>query len=280
MSVIMAGIVLYNPEPERLALNLGAIEAQVERILCVDNNSQNLPEIQPILDRYPHLTLIRNSANRGIAAALNQLMGQAEAEQIEWVLTLDQDSICPDNIIEEYEKRISVDRVAMLTMGIYDTNLQKKEQTTEEFVRRCITSGCYTKTSVWREVGGFDEDFFIDYVDFEYCAKLMEAGYRIFRVGSVCLRHAVGNSHTIRLFGYKICRVYNHNPQRNYYLTRNALYYAFLHQKEAETFQVRRGILKRNILTVVFEKDRLKKLKAILKGRRDSRKMIKNTAYR
>ena len=41
MEYCCAGIVLYNPEPDRLKENIAAIDKQVETIILIDNNSLN-----------------------------------------------------------------------------------------------------------------------------------------------------------------------------------------------------------------------------------------------
>ena len=43
---IAAGIVLYNPDIDRLKKNLEVIESQVEKVFLVDNHSNNLEEVK------------------------------------------------------------------------------------------------------------------------------------------------------------------------------------------------------------------------------------------
>ena len=42
MNKTMAGIVLFNPDLERLNENISAVITQVDNVLLVDNNSNNL----------------------------------------------------------------------------------------------------------------------------------------------------------------------------------------------------------------------------------------------
>ncbi len=49
MKNILAAIVPYNPDLERLQKNINAIEPQVEHLIIVDNGSKNINLISRIL---------------------------------------------------------------------------------------------------------------------------------------------------------------------------------------------------------------------------------------
>jgi rhamnosyltransferase len=70
--------------------------------------------------------------------------------------------------------------------------------------------------AVWQTVGPFRDDFFIDFVDNEYCLRLRREGYRVLRANRAILEHAVGD---ITRYGPIIAT--NHSPLRRYYKTRN-----------------------------------------------------------
>ena len=89
-----AGIVLYNPDTERLKENIEAILPQVDQIIVVDNGSSNVDEICELLNKYEQIKFIWNEENYGIAKALNQLLYFAYKNDVEWILTIDQDSVC------------------------------------------------------------------------------------------------------------------------------------------------------------------------------------------
>lgn len=72
---ISAGIVLYNPDTDRLKENINAIINQCTHIYLIDNGSDNINNISDLLEEYNDLkiTVIYNQKNMGIASALNQL---------------------------------------------------------------------------------------------------------------------------------------------------------------------------------------------------------------
>lgn len=174
----LCGIVLYNPEISRLEDNIEAIGNQVDEILFIDNGSKNLIDVKKMLiQKSLKNRIIENSENKGIAYALNQILDYSYENGYQWFLTLDQDSVCNSDLIKEYLKYINLPNVAMITCNKEDRNLKDLEEPTNkiyEEVDCCITSACFNKTSALKEVGGFDNYFFIDYVDFDICYSLKE----------------------------------------------------------------------------------------------------------
>ena len=100
---ICAGIVTYNPELSRLRENVGAIVRNgISHIVIADNASGNYDEIRRAFAD-ADICFIANRENTGIAYALNQILETAERRfGSEWVLTLDQDSVAADELIDRY----------------------------------------------------------------------------------------------------------------------------------------------------------------------------------
>ena len=44
--MILAGITLFNPDVARLEENISSIYGQVDRVICVDNGSDNIKSIE------------------------------------------------------------------------------------------------------------------------------------------------------------------------------------------------------------------------------------------
>lgn len=204
---IAAGIVTYNPDIVRLQENMDAVINQVDHLILVDNASINKDKWLEKLANIEKVTIIQNDSNQGIAAALNQILNCSESLGCEWTLTLDEDSVVPANMIEEYEKYIDMDRVAMIVPVIEDRTMEVIDadgaiKMSHEYVDTAITSGTLMKNEIWKEVGRFTEKLFIDYVDFDYCMKLKKAQYKILRVNTVHLLHELGNATEIKLLRF------------------------------------------------------------------------------
>ncbi len=287
---IAAGIVLYNPELSRLEQNLKHISPQVDHLYLADNGSENLSAVQDFLSSFKKVSLIPLGENKGIAAALNACMEMAEKDGFEWVITLDQDSVCEENLVGAYLSQIEQKNVAIFTPVIlYEKKGESlslpefKEPFTE--VERCITSAGMTSVKAWKEIGGFDERLFIDYVDYDFCIRLKKCGYRILRVNSVCLHQQLGRAdevdflenlgkllHIKRL--QKKIYVYNHSPMRTYYYARNSAYYIRKYAEDLSDLQGEKHEVKHWLMMkVLFEKQKCAKIRAIVRGRRDSKKL-------
>ncbi|UYT84616.1 glycosyltransferase family 2 protein [Priestia megaterium] len=282
MGTNCAGIVLYNPDLVRLEENINAIIDQVNQLILVDNSSSNFNDIEERYASIEKIKIISNSNNYGIAKALNQVCEYAINQNHEWALLLDQDSIVAPNIISEYQKRISLKEVALLTPYIIDINkMQLKEYLSLNLpamsdVKWAITSGSFIKLSVWNRVNAFDEDFFIDGVDIDYSIRLNICGYKQFRINTTYLLQEVGRAeptwlkrpHKDNSGNWSFKRYYrtNHSIFRQYYLARNNIIIARKYRLYNPIFI---GLLKAFIISLpkpIFEKDKLKVLKAIIKG--------------
>lgn len=264
----IAGIVLYNPDIKRLKENIDSIVSQVDEVLLVDNASLNINEVKCNYNS-EKITIIENDHNKGIAFALNQICQYAFDNKYEWVLTLDQDSVASTNIISTYELYTSSLRVALISCNIVDRNFRIKENNdlTVKNVSSAITSGSYVNTKIWKEVNGFDEKMFIDFVDIDYCTTLIEHGYNILRVGSTSVLHELGRSRKLPFLKNQI--LYNHSAFRYYFLIRNRLYYARKHKNSVSVLRNFIAVIWRSFLIIVFEGNKIKNTRAIYRGMRD-----------
>ncbi len=271
----MAGIVTYNPQPDRLRLNIEAVLRNgIKKITVVDNGSKNADEVSVLLMQYPEAALLRNPKNEGIAFALNQLFQEAyDAGCYPWVLTLDQDTVIDDNLTEVYGKYCSEKQDASITALHRDRNYQVKQKHTgldAEHVVFCMTSGNLVRTAVWKEVGGFDNRLFIDEVDTDFCYRLQKHGYRILRINQPLFLHEIGNATAVTFMG-KDRIVTNHSAFRKYYMVRNRLYMLKKGRQCGDSYS---NLFRFMIKTALFEKeDRAQKIRSMLKGLLDGLKM-------
>ena len=191
-------------------------------------------------------------------------------------------------MIEEMLPYINFDTAIIAPKVIDDfENAQKTEcfDLTEN-ITRCNTSGCLTNLNIWKDIGGFDERMFIDCVDFDYCTRVLKAKKRIIRVNRAVLHHRLGKAKEVKFFVFfgklfgieklaKSFYTYNHSPLRTYYYARNIRYYFYKHKDFLDRKQEKRTYLRWFVLKVFFEKQKFKKLFAIIKGTIDSKKLIK-----
>ena len=280
-SNVAAGIVTYNPDAQRLAENIAAIRPQVDRVILVDNGSNNAAErLCPFSDA-ADIQIIFNDQNAGIAAALNQIMRAAEAGGYHWCVTLDQDSVSPDGMVDAYLNYDQLDddvgimfplRVDRNRPDFMYVHTGDYEVVTSGLGP--ITSGAMVNLDAWRSVGGFFEPLFIDYVDFEFNARLFRHGYKAVRENQKILVHELGRCEEHMFFGKKVLST-NHSPMRKYYKARNALYYNHIYRNEKAVRQYKWHLCCEMIKIMLYEKNWLRKCVAIVRGMHDSRKFLK-----
>ena len=263
---IAAAIITFQPVLHRLAENLRSIAPQVSAILLIDNGSSSFLELRSYCNTFSHLTLIANPKNLGIAAALNQAALWARDAGFDWLLTLDQDSVCPDDIIVNYRRYLDYPHLGLLCCRLVDRNVGELLQyplcgVTQE-VKTCITSASLLRITAWEMVGGFCEAMFIDVVDFDFCYRLREAGYVILRNNSILFNHEVGHADKKQYLG-KTIYIFHHSPTRNYYLIRNTLYFGKRHHCFLSALLT---TSKHILLISLFEHPRCAHLWAIIQG--------------
>ena len=290
----VAGIVTYNPDLDRLESNLNAICSQCDEVIIFDNGSNNCEDIVVLKNNYTNANIIKEKDNKGIGFALNRITEKAKDAGAKWVLLLDQDSIAPANMIDTFEKYTSTAKVAIIVPKVEDDNRADNiivdEGNEPEEVGIAITSGSYINIDIWESIGKFREDFFIDAVDSEYCIRAFFNGYKTLRINNMVLRHELGKA-----VKTKLTYVSNHNAMRRYHIARNNTYVAIKYQKELDNRYKgddRKAVadyldklvikkvnyerqIKFAILVLLYEDDKIAKLKAICKGIKDGKKMIK-----
>lgn len=279
-------LVTYNPNLDRLRQSIVSMRMvhNITYIIIVDNGSQNIDSIRVCCNVFA-INLIHNKNNEGIGSALNRGF-HIVPSRYKWILSLDQDSIVPKNIGSEYSKYTHMQNLAIISPKIVDKRRFNRNETLESFpyqyINQCIQSGSLYRRSVWEKMGGFNAWLFIDYVDFDYCFRIMKRHWKILRVNNVELNQEFGEltdsqyknvfnvlwQTTHISFFKKLTYVPNIKPWRMYYRTRNRIYcFKYLNK-----FQVLLEILRLPLfyLKVLFRShEKLKVLHQLLRGTRD-----------
>lgn len=274
---ILGVIVTYNPNLNRLDENLYSIFKQVDKVLVIDNASQNSLGVWGGLSKYPNVELFEFNENHGVAYALKCAMEFAENENYDFVLTLDQDSVAHSSLIDIYRKyanKSEYQDTCIFTCNIVDRNFWIQEMNKQEIcsVNECITAGMFMKVSLYKKLDGYDEKMFIDNVDFDICYQALEKNYKIMKINFDGILHEVGNGRNVYLFGIAMVS-YNEPPFRQYYMARNNFYMSKKHKKFFPYWHAVAREIKFWAIIILFETSKIKKLKKRVEGILDYRKM-------
>ena len=130
-----------------------------------------------------------------------------------------------------------------------------------------ITSGALCRAAVFQTIGAFRDDFFIDYVDMEYCLRAKLYGYETLVNCEAHLIHRLGKRQKRVVMGRAEYPRF-HSPLRWYYVSRNRIpmlrMYAlrFPYWLIYETFNFVYGFVR----MLLLEDQRREKVGAFLRG--------------
>lgn len=268
-------------------VSVESLRSQVDKILVVDNASTN-PESLSFLNKLSNdlsATIIFNDINFGIAFALNQGITFAAEGQYDWILTLDQDSLAPVDYLQTmfraYESCDEKESVAIISpvyqtsTGLISFATNFSESSDYSIVKTTMTSGNLVKTVTFQKVGLFDESFFMDFVDHEFCLRIRSNKLLILESHKSILVHSLGDSKIHEFIGLKVVTS-GHSPLRRYYKYRNMVktlkaYYWFDFLALAKDFK---SLLFEPAKILLFEVDKVPKLTSIFKGIIDGLKEV------
>lgn len=254
---IAAVIILYHP-PETVVANIKTYYDYVDKIYVFDN-TEGASCIKKIAAAFSKIDFFGDGQNHGIAEVLNKAAHLAIEENFGWLLTMDQDTRFPEETIYQYLNcfRTYPHKKNVALFGTaYDNN--KREQTggcTAIEVKNIITSGALLNLSLFKKIGGFDEQLFIDSVDDDYCIRAGLNNFTILKFSTLFMGHQLGTQvhRTSLKTGFLIKKKKTiHSPLRCYYMYRNLLYLEkkYNHADTAPIKELRRLVmrnLKRNL---------------------------------
>jgi len=284
---ICAVVITYNPDSSSFKKCLSTYENQVREVIIVDNGSNPdfLDDLKDICNK-GNITVIYNEENLGIATALNIGVKEAIKKGYDWIITFDHDSEATENMVSKmfqvYKERLVNKKVGIIAPNYVDANtgeysvfVQKKGigfkriRCSGDYIEALfvITSGSLFHKSIFEEVGYFEDDLFIDYVDNEFCLRLQNRGFGIYVITDALMLHRLGERKIHKFGPVKIVPT-NHSIIRKYYIERNRIYnYKKYGMRNISWFMFDILACVYDIFKVLlFEKDRMKKLKYIFKG--------------
>jgi len=236
---VCAVVVTYHPDsefPERLA----RILPQVGALVIVDNGS-NETELKMLreVSAKSSITLVPNAENLGIARALN-IGIQRAALKSSWALLLDQDTLVDGDMVQRllavYASFPDKDHLAVIGSGFRDLHGGFHARDIDipgeaaaagnapagawKEVESVITSGSLVPLKAHAAIGPFREEFFIDYVDSDYCFRARAQGLRVIKTRNPIMSHAIGAASQHGLLWLNKWTT-NRSPDRRYYGARN-----------------------------------------------------------
>ncbi|HEM2771620.1 glycosyltransferase [Streptococcus suis] len=218
---VLALITSYNPDERLEQLVLSVLkDPVVSRVLIYDNNSMTGKLVlQKIRDNLDRVIVHYSSTNDGLGRAFNTLINDYWLGE-NFIITFDQDSKIQSNCITQLQKTLSREnlknpRIVSIGPRILAENIKEERKEGNQKLRRktiLITSGNLFLYDAYKEVQGFDETYFIDCLDYEFCLRLRSHGYKLIQDRNIFLYQDIGEEKL---------GIRTHSNFRMYYMFRN-----------------------------------------------------------
>lgn len=265
---IAAVVTLFFPNKD-VVDNIRSYLHDVEKLYLFDNSPPASKQRLKGLENEPKTVYVTYGSNVGLGVALNAAATMALKDGFEYLLTMDQDSVAAVGMLPPMQAIAESSRtIAIVTPfhRVHNEWAPSPKSETEE-VLTTMTSGSLLKLSAYQDAGAFREDFFIDYIDIEYCLRLRLKRFKVVRANRSILDHRVGDLEERRFLWWHVHPA-NHSPERLYYQTRNRFYLRALYRKHFPEFFRRdvRMYCNTVIKMLLYERVRFEKLKMIFRG--------------
>lgn len=266
---IAVGLVLFNPKEEQIN-NLKKYSV-FTKIYIFDNSiTSNETRVNKL--RLDNLVYLWNGQNNGISKAFNCIMNKGKEDGITHILCMDQDSEFTSLDLKKLKTRVEKKMTSKVAVYAASTKYATENKDSEGIneVDFAITSGSVLNLSIYEQLGGYDENLFIDSVDRDYSIRVKQNNFKILQDNSIVMQHQIGDRKK------NLVGVNEHNAIRNYYIFRNRLYIMDKFKNEFNLSQMIRSkylaMLRQLISILFFEKDKIKKFKLVKQAIHDFKK--------
>ena len=278
-------VVLFKPD-DKMFENINSYLGDLKKLYIVDNTPGG-----DFNDRFKDnkkIKYIPLKENKGIAYALNVGAKEAIKDGADWLLTMDQDSSFEKGALKDMksfiefannnpylEKIIGVkaDNIGIVSPFHITERTKLEKPTGIDRPLVVMTSGNLVNLKAYKKVKGFKDWLFIDCVDFDFCLNLRRHGYEVIQTNFARLQHSLGNTKEIDFLNKKVFADY-HSSFRRFYITRNRHYLYDLYHEDFPVYtELELGRTKKELLKIwLFEKNKIKKTRAIYRGYRAYKK--------
>ena len=278
---IYSVIVCYHPDVPKLLQTCKHLGADGSSVVLVDNTEDPTLTLQEFPD---NCTLITLGFNSGIAHAQNIGIEAAINAGANIIAFFDQDSTISADFLTNLTAPLA-EGVLKVVSPLYIDDISGEElpsvrvdkfgktstihhdDATEPYqVDIVISSGTAATREVFELAGKFDESFFIDFVDTEWCLRCRAKNIPIYVVPQARMLHRIG-SKSIQLGRFTLLV---HSPTRCYYQLRNC-FHLLNKQHIPPIFALKQmtSVFISRMMLLLFVNNRSAYIKAYLMGIRD-----------
>lgn len=270
------GVTLYYPSEKDLE-QIVRFRNDFEKIYVFDNtDSDKKLSNQEYLKKYDSVSYLSKDSNEGLSVAFNLMCQMANKDCFDYICLLDQDSdFSSENILKMINH---ITNENSILVGIYapkiiyrhleNNNSRQETSRSQTEIKWSISSGSFINLYLYMKTKGFDENYFIDRLDYDYCIQLNKFGYKIIRINNAFLLQNLG-----QLREGLFWTVSQHSPIRNYYIFRNRIFFNDKNEIKSvlNSLMVFFQSLKHILRVILAEDEKKEKIEMMAKGYCDYR---------
>lgn len=235
MEKVLGGIVVYNPVLGTLNDTISSLLVNCSKVLLFRNSVLGKSLAQTLVEKYTdRLEFVGCGENVGLGEAHVFFLNYARQAEYDYLILSDQDSYYPENftkgMLEFGNDNCCIVCPAWVDlnsgrheyrMGQYfleGANLKFKDGDNSGNLAHGITSGMFINMKILPEHIMPDMQLFIDWIDNDWCWRLISEGFVIGYNPEIILKHELGDDRSA-LFGFT-----RRSETRNYYILRNLVF--------------------------------------------------------
>ena len=275
---ILAIVTAYNPEPDLLVRSIASYIDGVDTLLIWRNSPV---DEKGIASKFADgkIVFCGDCTNAGIPKALNFARRFALENTYSHLLTIDQDSVW-----EDFKAFLGSATADSAPKGIFgpkingtagDPEYLKGMPAGQTYIPYpfILTSGMLISSDILKRAGDWDESFFVDGVDMQFVFQAREHGIESYRTTAGNLVHRLGDTRTKSFLGKKYT-VHNYSPDRlhDLYCSHIKILRKYKSASIMAPLFRRQNYRQRPLRILLGEKDKFRKIAAIISGIRDGRR--------
>jgi rhamnosyltransferase len=233
-------VIAYKKNLKFILNRIKNIYEDVDNFYLINNSENSYFKIKS-----KKINIINLDVNLGIAAAQNIAISLAYKNKNDYILFSDQDTIFPKRFIKKilnfytYANK-KYKNLFAVAPNLYDRNkkilsgfvkrffffriylFQDKKKflnIAESKITEAMSSGMFVNAKILKKIGYLNEDYFLDWVDFDLCWRAIKKGYHIVGSNNIIASHFLG-SKSVKIFNKSF---HIHHPFRSYYIVRNGI---------------------------------------------------------
>ena len=224
---IAAVTTVYYPDEDFLLKNYLQVNKYLYKYIIVNNS----PDYQFLKIKDDDNIIIITSENSGVSGGANTGIKYANSLSCNYVIFFDQDSLCDVDMLSQMISSLKLfDNNCIIApnvlnysnIGVHDKYFSKGTRINQRYIEIPTTqlSGMMVPLYLFDNIGLFDENYFLNFVDTEWCWRAIANNYKIIIDTDAKLYHAFGEGKKKLIF----YNFYINAPFRMYYASRDSLF--------------------------------------------------------